>query len=219
MDPPAVVALVLGPHVPQARHHLLREQLRRVARLPVGLVAVVHQAEDVAEPQRRDHVLHALAHGVGAACDHEAAVDEVLPRQLGELLTHLGAELVEHTRLDRRDRAIPRRIGEARVHVEAPVEEVEDVLGVQLLGLCVGVGDRDDLRERGAVRRVVLVTLGDTLPVPVEQLLAGEVPAEATGTSSCSRSRGRSPTSRSSRRPGCRSAGAAAGSASASMLT
>ena len=30
MDPPAVVTLVLGPHVPQARHHLLREQLRRV---------------------------------------------------------------------------------------------------------------------------------------------------------------------------------------------
>ena len=63
--------------------------------------------------------------------------------------------------------------------MEAPVEEVEDVLGVQLLGFRVGVGDRDDLRERGAVGRVVLVALGDTLPVPVEQLLAGEVPAEA----------------------------------------
>jgi hypothetical protein len=33
--------------------------------------------------------------------------------------------------------------------VEAAVEEVQDVLGVQPLGLGVGVGDRDDLRERG----------------------------------------------------------------------
>ncbi len=179
MDPPAVVTLVIGPHVAQARHHLLGEELRRVARLPVGLVAVVHQAEDVAEAQRRDHVLHALAHGVGASGDHEPAVDEVLPRQLRELLTHLGAELVEHPRFDRRDRAIPRRIGEARVHVQAPIEEVEDVLRVELLGLGIGVGDRDDLRERGAVGGVVLVTLSDTLPVPVEELLAGEVPAEA----------------------------------------
>ena len=62
--------------------------------------------------------------------------------------------------------------------MQAAVEEVQDVLAVQALGLGVRVGDADDLGEGRPVRRLVLVPLGHPVPVAVEQALAGEVAAE-----------------------------------------
>ena len=51
--------------------------------LVVGHVADVHQAEDVADAQALDQLLHPLAHRLGRAGDDVAAVDQVLPGQLG----------------------------------------------------------------------------------------------------------------------------------------
>ncbi len=118
----------------------------------------------------RCELLHLLGDRVGATGDHDARLDEVLPRQLLEPLHRLLPELAELARLQGLERAVAGRVGEARVHVQAVVEEVEDVLGVQPLGLLVGVGHRDDLGEAGAVRvdrRVA--ALRATLPEPVEQ--------------------------------------------------
>ena len=178
MDPPAVVVLPLGPHVAQVRHHLLGEQLGAVAGLPVRHVAVVHQAEHVPDPQRRDQVLHPVDHRLGAPGDDVAGLDQLTPGGVGEQLLHRRPELVERAGLDRVDRAVTRRVREPGVHVQAAVEEVEHVLAVEPLGLLVGLGDADDLGERSPVRRLVLVPRRDPIPVPVEQLLAGEVPAE-----------------------------------------
>ena len=87
-------------------------------------------------------------------------------------------ELGQRPVLDRLDRAVARRIGEGREDVQAAVEEVEDVLGVEPLGLGVGVGHADDLREGGAVGRLVLAALGHPLPVAVQQRLAAQVAEE-----------------------------------------
>jgi hypothetical protein len=152
VDPPALVVLPLGPQVAQVRHHALGEQARGMPRLLVGLVAVVEQAEHVADPQRLDQLLHALADGLGAARDDHAALDQVLPRDVLEELLVLAAQDRQRAGPDRLDRPVAGRVREAGVDPQAPVVEVEDVLGVEPLGLLVGVGDRDELGERRAVR-------------------------------------------------------------------
>ena len=153
LDPPALVVLPLRPEVAQVRHDLLGEELGGVARLPVRHVAVVEQAEEMADAQALDALLELLAHRLRTAGDDEALVDELLPGQVLEDLLRLEPELRQRAGLDRLDGAVAGRIGERREHVQAAVEEVEAVLGVELLGLAVGVGDADDLRERGAIRR------------------------------------------------------------------
>ena len=55
--------------------------LRRIHALVVRHVADMHEAEDVADVQALDQILHALAHGLRAAGDDVAAVDQVLPGQ------------------------------------------------------------------------------------------------------------------------------------------
>ncbi len=52
------------------------------------------------------------------------------------------------------------------------------MLGIELLGLRVGVGHADRLGERGAIRRIVDAVVRDAVPVPVEQRLPGEVSTE-----------------------------------------
>src|SRR5205814_2284343 len=84
----------------------------------------------------------------------------------------------ERAVLHRRHRAVAGRIGEGREDEQAAVEEVQAVLGVQPLGLGVAVGHADDLREGGAIGRVVLAALRNALPVAVEQRLATQVAEE-----------------------------------------
>src|ERR1051325_9371994 len=128
MDPPALVVLPLGPEVAQVRHDLLGEELRRVPRLPVRHVAVVEEAEEVADAQALDALLELLPHGLGAPRDDEALVEELLPRDVLEDLLARLRELRERAELHGGLRAIARRIGEGREDVQAPVEEVEAVL-------------------------------------------------------------------------------------------
>src|SRR5439155_1339195 len=122
------------------------------------------EAEHVPDAQPLDHLLHLLADGLRAAGDDVAVVDELLPGERRELAERVLGELREGARLERLDRAVARRVGEARVDVQAAVEEVADVLGVELFGLPIGVGDADDLRERRAIGRFVLALGGDELP-------------------------------------------------------
>src|SRR4029453_16511898 len=71
MHPPAIVVLPLRPEVAQVRHDLLGEELGRMPRLPIRHVAVVEQAEEMANAQALDALLELLAHGLGAARDDE----------------------------------------------------------------------------------------------------------------------------------------------------
>ena len=115
----------------------------------------MHQAEDVADVQGLDQLLHPLAHGLGRAGDDVAAVDQVLPGELGIVARRGRRELRQRAGLDGLDRAVARRVGEARIDVQAAVVEVADVRAVEPLGLVVGVGDADRLGEAGAVGRFV----------------------------------------------------------------
>src|SRR5262249_1595233 len=121
--------------------HLLGKELARVARLPVRHVAVVKEAEEMADPQALDAFLELLPDGVRAAGDDEALVHELLPRQVREDPLRLDPELGEGAVLDRVDRPVARRIGKRWEDVQTPVEEVETVLGVELLRLTVRVRD------------------------------------------------------------------------------
>ena len=57
-------------------------------------------------------------------------------------------------------------------HVQAFVVEIADVLVVVLFGLRVGLGDRDQLQEAGAIRIGIRSALFDELPEPVHHALA-----------------------------------------------
>ncbi len=130
------------------------------------------------DAQSLDHLLHLLADGLRAAGDDVAVVHELLPGERRELGERVLGQLREGSRLERLDGAVAGRVGEARVDVQAAVEEVADVLGVELLGLAIGVGDADDLRERRAIGRRVLPLGGDALPEAVEELLPPDVAGE-----------------------------------------
>src|SRR5439155_391870 len=123
-------------------------------------------------------LLELLAHGLGAARDDEALVDELLPGEVLEDLLARARGLRERAVLHGGHRAIARRIGVGREDVQAAVEEVEAVLGVESLRLRVRIRDTDDLREGRPVRRVVLAAPGHPLPVAVEQRLAPQVAEE-----------------------------------------
>ena len=87
--------------------------------------------------------------------------------------------MAERAGLDRLDGAIAWRIREARINVQAAIVEIVDVLLVELLGLGIGVGDTDGLREAGAIGRGIgCVAVGDTLPVAVHQRFGADVAAE-----------------------------------------
>src|SRR5881396_923389 len=126
-------------------------------------------SEQMADAQSFDALLELLAHRLRAARDDEALVHQLLPREVLEDLLPRARQLRERAVLHRRHRAVARRIGEGREDVQAAVEEVQAVLGVQPLGLGVAVGHADDLREGGAIGRVVLAALRNALPVAVEQ--------------------------------------------------
>src|SRR5207247_1605062 len=134
MNPPALVVLVVRPQIAQPRHDLLGEELARVPRLPVRHVAVVEQAEQMADAQSFDALLELLAHRLRAARDDEALVHQLLPREVLEDLLPRARQLRERAVLHRRHRAVARRIGEGREDVQAAVEAVQAVLGVQPLG-------------------------------------------------------------------------------------
>src|SRR4051812_10910226 len=94
MAPEAViVVLPVGPQVAQMRDHLLGKQLGRMAHLIVGHVADMQQAEDVADPERLDQLLHLLAHRLGRAGDDVAALGQVLPAHTGIVAARARREL------------------------------------------------------------------------------------------------------------------------------
>ena len=132
----------------------------------------------MADAEPRDGFLELLADGVRASGHHEALVDELLPGDVLEDLLGVLGELRERAVLDRVDGPVAGRVGEGREHVETPVEEVETVLRVKLLGLTVGLGNADDLGEGGPVRRQVLAPLGHAAPVAVHQRLGALVAEE-----------------------------------------
>src|SRR5262249_1109904 len=119
-----------------------------------------------------------LTHRVRAACDDETLVHQLLPGEILQDLASLRGELGESAVLDGVHRAVARRIGEGRKHVQAPVEEVETMLGVKLLRLAIRLRHADDLGEGCAIGRLVLAALGHALPVAVEKRLAAEVAEE-----------------------------------------
>ncbi len=115
----------------------------------------------------------------GRAGDHMAALDQVLPGQLGIAAAGRGV-LRQGAGLDGLDGAIARGVGEARIDVQAAVVEVVDVLGIEPLGLLVGLGHADGLGEAGAIGRGVgRVALGHPVPVALHQRLGADVAGEA----------------------------------------
>src|SRR6266702_6485104 len=116
-----------------------------MARLPVRHVAVVEQAEEMADAETLDALFELLPDRLGAARDDEALVHELLPRQVLEDLLPRLRELRQRAVLHGRHRAVARGIGEGREDVQASIEEVEAVLGVESLRLRVRIRDTDDL--------------------------------------------------------------------------
>ena len=70
------------------------------------------------------------------------------------------------------------RVGEAGVDVQALVEEVLHVFGVHLLGLVVGFGDHDLLRERSLVGVEFDAQLAQPVPEALHQGFAANVAIE-----------------------------------------
>src|SRR5438046_1321508 len=80
-----------------------------MARLPVRHVAVVEQAEEVADAETLDALFELLPDRLGAARDDEALVHELLPRQVLEDLLARLRELRQRAVLHGRHRAVAPR--------------------------------------------------------------------------------------------------------------
>ena len=125
----------------------------------------------------------AFAHGVWAAGDDDAHVDEVPPLELlccGEAVgtARHGGAFRRQNLAQRPHGLVAGRLGETRVDVRAPTVEVLHVVGVEALRLVVGVGHHDDLHHsQHAVGVVVTTTRLDTVPVLLEHAVR-EVGAE-----------------------------------------
>jgi hypothetical protein len=83
VDPEALVVVIILPDALELRHHLLCKELGRIARLLGRHVADVNTADDVANAQCLDQFLDALAHGLRAAGDDVAALDQLAPGKTG----------------------------------------------------------------------------------------------------------------------------------------
>ena len=132
----------------------------------------------MADAQSLDPFLELLTHAVRAAGDDEALVHELFPGEVLEDLLRLHPELGERAVLDGVDGPVAGRVGERREHVQAPVEEVEAVLGVELLGLRSLSATQMIWANAARYGESVLAALGDAVPVAVHQRLGPEIAEE-----------------------------------------
>ena len=121
------------------------------------------------DAQALDAVHELFAHGLRAADDDEAAVEEILGLELAQV--DGGARIVMQ-RLHHPvvieaawDRLIVRR------RIEQLVEEILGVLGVEVLGLGIGLADANELQETEPVGIVVAPLARDQLPIAVAHRL------------------------------------------------
>src|SRR5215472_2740152 len=183
LGPPAV--LPLGEQVLELRHHLLREQLRVVAREVFGHVAELQQQHEMTDVEVDRDLFELFGDLVGRADDDVAALDDLrhLAGEELELVLVAGrrgsAGGLRHLALN--PRALCRLAGIAwwrrvfRADVEAAAVEILRGLRVELQRLLAGRGDAHELQKARAIGVPVLAEARHLLPEAVDGRAAGLV--------------------------------------------
>ena len=179
--PPRVRPLILE-QVADLRQHLGGHQLGVVHRQLAAHVAELAQRHQMADVERRGELDDALGDLVGIAEHDVAGLDHVVERQAGlaeepggvrgRALGGLAGCSLDHA-LDpgthRVGCLVSRGVGEPGVHVQAPVEEVLGRPAVEVAGLGLRVGNREELREPGLERVRFAPGLPHPLPEPLHR--------------------------------------------------
>ena len=90
----------------------------------------MHKAENIANIEPLDQVLHAFTHGVGATGDYITFINQLLPGHVSRF-TEVGAELRQGPGFNGFNSAIARCIGKTGGNVQAAVKEIADVVLVR----------------------------------------------------------------------------------------
>ena len=183
LRPPAVLPFVV-PDVADVGEDFAGEEVDVLERQLVRHRADVQEHHQVADAQVLDRLLKPIADRRRAAGDDEALLDEVLEREVRQLVAHAAhvLELLLHRVHEAPVVLVAGRRSELRRDVQALVVEVADVRVVLLLGAGVRLGDDEELQEAGAVGVRVAIRVADELPEAVHDTLrelAAEVAEEA----------------------------------------
>ena len=107
----------------------------------------MQERQEMADAQPLDAVQELLAHGLGAAGDDEAALDEILVCQRAQI------DLTGRVLHRQRQRVVFETAGDRHVVRRRVQQVMEEILRVTrvFLGLLVGLGHADELQEAQAV--------------------------------------------------------------------